>query len=139
MKQLDELSREAAIALVRRFRDVALVLEAERIGDFAVRVVEKVTEFDGNRWHSPRVEAYVNACAQVTEILNDLGAMRTVRCARCAGCGRIASHPEGSGAPWTSWENRLVKDAPAVVAGTVKPIPCPSCAGKGTVEKEIGV
>ena len=53
------------------------------------------------------------------------------QCPQCDGCGKIASGDEG--APWTFWENLPLRNAVAVVAGLVKPLPCPRCRGRGTL------
>jgi hypothetical protein len=52
-----------------------------------------------------------------------------VRCGRCGGCGKIADGEEG--APWTVWQNLPLGSSAAVLAGIVKPIPCPDCGGTG--------
>lgn len=57
------------------------------------------------------------------------------RCDRCLGCGRIADSDRGEA--WTHWERLPRGSDAAVKMGLVNPIPCPSCAGKGLVEKRV--
>lgn len=56
-------------------------------------------------------------------------------CPRCWGDGRIASGEEG--APWPTWLDLPLKSATAVIAGIVKPIPCPICGGSGSKERDV--
>ena len=51
------------------------------------------------------------------------------RCARCEGCGEIANDDEGT--PWSYWKSLPLMSAGAVLAGFVKPLPCPECSGSG--------
>lgn len=51
------------------------------------------------------------------------------QCERCRGCGRIADSDAGE--PWSAWLELPLQSAVAVVAGIVKPIPCPVCRGSG--------
>lgn len=53
-----------------------------------------------------------------------------VLCPRCDGCGKIAD--SDSGEAWSEWLALPVQSAVAVVAGIVKPIPCPDCGGSGS-------
>jgi hypothetical protein len=61
------------------------------------------------------------------------------KCGRCDGCGKIASGDEG--APWSTWMAMPVQSSLAVLAGIVKPLPCPTCGGSGkqTAEARIAV
>lgn len=52
-------------------------------------------------------------------------------CTHCAGCGQIADTEEGE--PWKYWLELPVGSALAVIAGIVKPIPCPMCQGSGQI------
>lgn len=51
------------------------------------------------------------------------------KCMKCEGCGRIANDDDGT--PWTYWENLPLKSGLAVMAGLVRPQPCPACNGTG--------
>ena len=51
------------------------------------------------------------------------------QCPRCDGCGKVADTDEQE--PWTAWETLPPGSDLAVKMGIVKPIPCPSCEGKG--------
>jgi hypothetical protein len=51
------------------------------------------------------------------------------KCTRCDGCGQIANSEDGE--PWTAWASLPLHSSLAVVAGIVKPIPCPDCKGTG--------
>lgn len=53
--------------------------------------------------------------------------VQPAQCRRCDGCGQIANDDDGT--PWTYWANLPVGSALAVVAGFVRPIPCPDCNG----------
>lgn len=53
-------------------------------------------------------------------------------CGTCAGCGRIANDDDRT--PWKYWEELPVQSALAVVAGIVRPLPCPDCRGTGKRE-----
>jgi hypothetical protein len=50
------------------------------------------------------------------------------KCPKCDGCGQVANTPDQE--PWTVWMALPLQSAGAVVAGLVKPIPCPKCGGK---------
>lgn len=52
-----------------------------------------------------------------------------IECPNCAGCGRIANDDEGT--PWKYWAELPVQSAIAVIAGIVRPLPCPECGGSG--------
>lgn len=52
-----------------------------------------------------------------------------MKCERCDGCGRIADSEDGE--PWTAWTSLPLHSSAAVLAGLVKPIPCPKCGGSG--------
>ena len=53
------------------------------------------------------------------------------KCERCEGCGEIADDDEGT--PWSYWKSLPLMSAGAVLAGIVKPLPCPECSGSGRV------
>ena len=53
------------------------------------------------------------------------------KCKRCEGCGKIADDDEGT--PWHYWKSLPLMSAGAVLAGIVKPLPCPECDGSGRV------
>ena len=55
-----------------------------------------------------------------------------VKCERCDGCGKLADTDERE--PWSAWLDIPLGSSMAVLAGIVKPIPCPECDGTG--EKE---
>lgn len=50
-------------------------------------------------------------------------------CSKCRGCGQIADDDDGT--PWTFWAELKFPENMSIVAGLVKPIPCPSCKGTG--------
>lgn len=52
-------------------------------------------------------------------------------CGECAGCGKIANDTDGT--PWKYWLELPLGSSAAVLAGIVKPIPCPECGGTGEV------
>ena len=47
-------------------------------------------------------------------------------CRRCEGCGEIADDDEGT--PWSYWRSLPLMSAGAVLAGIVRPLPCPECS-----------
>jgi hypothetical protein len=51
------------------------------------------------------------------------------KCGRCDGCGRIADSEDGE--PWTVWSSLPAGANLAVLAGIVRPVPCPECRGSG--------
>lgn len=55
----------------------------------------------------------------------------SAECPQCAGCGRIANDSDGT--PWKYWAELPLQSAVAVVAGIVRPLPCPRCNGTGIV------
>lgn len=55
-------------------------------------------------------------------------------CTRCNGCGRIADSADGEA--WTCWTSLPAHSAIAVIAGIVKPVPCPECLG--TRDPKVG-
>lgn len=59
----------------------------------------------------------------------------TKPCTRCRGCGQVADTPDAE--PWTVWMDLPVRSAVAVVAGLVRPKPCPTCDGAGVVAQEM--
>jgi hypothetical protein len=50
-------------------------------------------------------------------------------CPSCEGCGQVAD--TDSREPWSHWLDLPLRSAVAVVAGIVRPIPCPDCGGTG--------
>jgi hypothetical protein len=56
-------------------------------------------------------------------------------CKRCDGCGRIADSEDGL--PWTRWTELPLHSSIALLAGIVRPIPCPKCAGTGEQENRF--
>lgn len=56
--------------------------------------------------------------------------MRT-KCEHCNGCGKIA---DKDGTPWSAWMHLPMQSALAVIAGLIKPIPCPECHGQRYVD-----
>lgn len=60
-----------------------------------------------------------------------------IECPRCRGCGQIANSEQGE--PWSNWMALPLQSATAVLMGLVKPIPCPSCNGAGTVGEHYGL
>lgn len=66
--------------------------------------------------------------AETLERLDALekNALKDPECSRCDGCGEIADSEDGE--PWTHWMDLPPGSNLAVVAGIVKPIPCPECS-----------
>ena len=56
------------------------------------------------------------------------------RCAKCAGCGKIANDDDGTA--WVHWLALPLESSMAVLAGIVRPIPCPECGGTGRTAPE---
>lgn len=54
------------------------------------------------------------------------------KCPRCESCGKIANDEDGT--LWTYWASLPPGSDVAVLAGIVRPIPCPECKGSGTKE-----
>lgn len=50
-------------------------------------------------------------------------------CPRCRGCRQIASDDDCT--PWVDWLELPLGSSLAVLAGIVKPLPCPACNGTG--------
>lgn len=67
-------------------------------------------------------------------LIDDFDLRLTVPCQRCAGCGQIANDSDGT--PWSAWLNLPLDSAVAVVAGIVRPLPCPTCNGAGRIPVE---
>ncbi len=57
-------------------------------------------------------------------------------CDKCNGCGKIANSKDGE--PWTEWANLPPGSDVAVKMGLVKPIECPQCYGRKTVDEWQG-
>lgn len=53
------------------------------------------------------------------------------KCQRCDGCGKIADSDDGE--PWSVWTSMPLQSSIAVLAGIVRPLPCPKCSGSGVV------
>ena len=53
-------------------------------------------------------------------------------CRKCEGCGEIAN--DGENTPWRTWLELPLGSARAVLAGIVRPMPCPDCGGAGEIE-----
>lgn len=63
--------RQAAMSEVEALEHAAKVLLAENIGDEVYRVRERCTEdrlYVGNTWEHPRVVAFGNACAVLSQV-----------------------------------------------------------------------
>lgn len=58
-----------------------------------------------------------------------------LKCAKCDGCGKVADTTDQE--PWSAWMELPLQSAGAVLAGLVKPIPCPECGGSGQGVPEI--
>lgn len=58
------------------------------------------------------------------------------KCPACDGCGKIANDEDGT--PWTYWAALPLQSSAAVLAGLVRPIPCPKCGGRGVSAVEPG-
>ncbi len=48
-----------------------------------------------------------------------------IACRTCEGDGQIANTDEGE--PWSVWTSLPLESSLAVLAGIVRPIPCPDC------------
>lgn len=77
----------------------------------------------GRTSHHPddMAEGYCGACHEYTR------GLVTRPCARCDGCGQVANSDDQE--PWTAWLDLPLKSSLAVLAGFVRPIPCPVCHG----------
>jgi hypothetical protein len=56
------------------------------------------------------------------------------KCSKCDGCGQVADSEDQE--PWSWWLSLPVSSAAAVLAGIVKPIPCPACKWTGEMDTE---
>jgi RecJ-like exonuclease len=52
-------------------------------------------------------------------------------CQACAGCGKVVDDEDRT--PWKYWMELPLQSSVAVLAGFVKPLPCPACNGTGQV------
>jgi hypothetical protein len=84
--------------------------------------------------HIEDVEAHVTEIRSGGDKLVNylMDPMKQMPCVRCHGCGRIANSDDGEA--WTYWEQLKPGEDLAVRAGIVKPIPCPTCGGSGSIE-----
>jgi|GEM_PF-5683354 len=55
-----------------------------------------------------------------------------VKCPKCNGCGKVADTEDQE--PWTVWAALSLQSAAAVLAGIVRPRPCPLCGGTGKID-----
>ena len=62
--------------------------------------------------------------------------MADVKCPKCDGCGKVANDADET--PWSAWTSLPLASSAAVLAGFVRPKPCPLCGGSGKIESATG-